>query len=152
MQINTEIKNSHIFKSNLIAHVFRLLPDMDLYQELFNYIKTNKIKAACIISCVGSLKEINIRLASGQTYLSKKENFEIVSLVGCISEERNHIHICLSDNNGNAYGGHLMQNNNFIYTTAEIVLGEFPNLVFHQEKCEKSTWPELVIEHNNENI
>lgn len=146
MQINPELKNSQIFKSNLIAHVIRLLPDMDLYQELFNYIKTNNIKAACILSCVGSLKEINIRLASGQTYLSKIENFEIVSLVGCISEERNHIHICLSDDKGNAYGGHLMQNNNIIYTTAEIVIGEFPDLLFHQEKCEKSTWPELVIE------
>jgi len=140
-------KNNQVHKSNMLAHVFRLLPEMDLYSELTNYIKTNKIKAACVLSCVGSLKEINIRLASGKTFLTKKENFEIVSLVGCISEERTHIHISLSDNKGNAFGGHLMPENNLVYTTAEIVIGEFPDLVFHEEPCVKSTWPELAIEN-----
>lgn len=138
--------NNQVYKSNMIAHVFRLLPDMNLYLEIKNYIKANNIKAACIISCVGSLKEMNVRLASGKTFLTKKENFEIVSLVGSISEERNHIHISLSDDKGNAFGGHLMPENNIVYTTAEIVIGEFPELIFHEQTCEKSTWPELVIE------
>lgn len=145
---NIPQKKSQAHKSNIIAHVFRLLPDMDLHTELTNYLKTHKIKAACILSCVGSLKEINIRLASGKTFLTKKENFEIVSLVGCISEERNHIHISLSDDKGIAFGGHLMPENNLVYTTAEIVIGEFPELVFQQEQCEKSTWPELVVVEN----
>jgi hypothetical protein len=151
MQEETKkIQNNQIYKSNIIAHVFRPLPDMNLYSELMNYIKSNKIKAACILSCVGSLKEINIRLASGKTFLTKKENFEIVSLVGSISEERNHIHISLSDDKGNAFGGHLMPENNLVYTTAEIVIGEFAKLVFHEETCEKSTWPELVVEKKSD--
>ncbi len=151
MQAEIQKTQNQVLKSNMIAHVFRLLPDMNLYTELTNYVRANKIKAACILSCVGSLKEINIRLASGKTFLSKKENFEIVSLVGCISEQRNHIHISLSDEKGNAFGGHLMPENNLVYTTAEIVIGEFPQLVFHEEPCEKSTWPELVIENKTEN-
>ncbi len=143
-------ENRTIYKSNINVHVLRLLPDMDLYQELIKYINKNKLKAACILSCVGSLKELNIRLASGNTFINKKENYEIISLVGCISQKRNHVHISISNDKGEAFGGHLMPNNNFVYTTAEIVIGELPELIFYEEKCEKSTWPELVIDYKNQ--
>ena len=139
--LNSNLTNTSYIK----AHVLRLKPDQDLYKELADYITKNKIKAAFILSCVGSLKEINIRLASGKTFLSKKENFEIVSLVGCISLQRTHLHISLSDYQGNAIGGHLLDQNNFIFTTAEIVLGELPQLEFTEEKCELSGWPELKV-------
>jgi len=137
--------------SNIKAHVIRLLPDMDLYQELIKYLKNNCIKAACIVSCVGSLKKINLRTATGYNFIKREEFFEIVSLTGSISCDRCHLHICLSDKNGKTIGGHLMRDENIVFTTAEIVLGEFPNLIFSEEMCDKSGWPELKINENDIN-
>ena len=127
--------------SSMVCHVFRLLPDQDLYNELLSYIEFHKIQAACIITCVGSLKKINIRLANTEACLTLEEKFEIVSLVGNISPEREHLHIGLSDGTGKSFGGHL-KDGNIIYTTAEIVLGVFPELKFSKEYCQKSGWEE----------
>lgn len=145
-------KSSNIesYSSNMIAHIFRLKPGHNLYKELVNFVKEKKIKSASVLSCVGSLQKLNIRLASGNNFLTKSENFEIVSLVGCISPERVHLHIAISDEKGITYGGHLVPEDNIIYTTAEIVLGEFPQIKFIEEDCEMSGWNELKIVKNEE--
>lgn len=134
--------------SNIVAHVIRLLPDQDLYKEIRSYVNSNNIQACFIMTCVGSLKKINIRLASGQTFLTLEKNFEIISLVGNVSIEREHLHISLSDETGKAIGGHLLDGN-LVYTTAEIVLGVLPSLKFTKAICEKSGWEELVISKIN---
>ena len=145
------INNTSVFNSNLIAHVFRLHPGQDLYQEIKKYIEKNMIKAACILTCVGSLKKINIRLANAKEFLQLNENFEITSLVGNIScNDRIHLHISISDSKGKTYGGHLCEKDNIVHTTAEIVLGEMPLLNFEKEKDEISGWNELKIEKNKE--
>ena len=133
------------FVSSMKAHVFRLKPDDDLYQSLMAYIKLNNIKAACILTCVGSLKKCYVRTATGKRFIDKIRCFEITSLTGCVSEKRNHIHITLTDDEGVAIGGHLMSEGNIVYTTAEIVLGVLQDLEFDEFHCEKSQWPELKI-------
>ena len=144
-----DLKTSKILNSShIVAHVLRLMPDQDLYKEIRAYITANNIQACFIMTCVGSLKKIHLRLASGQTYLTLTQNFEIISLVGNISMEREHLHIGLSDSEGKAFGGHLMDGN-IIYTTAEIVLGVLPELKFSKEICEKSGWEELTIRKFN---
>ena len=137
-----------VYSSGIVAHVLRLKPDQDLYKEIRAYINKNSIQACFVMTCVGSLKKINIRLACGLTYLSLTQNFEIVSLVGNISMEREHLHIGLSDSEGKAFGGHLMDGN-IVYTTAEIVLGVLPELKFSKALCEKSGWEELTINKLN---
>ena len=136
--------------SNIIAHAFRLKPGDDLFKSIQRYVIEKKIQAGFIMSCVGSLKEINIRLANADKFLVKKEHFEIVSLVGCVSSnDRYHLHISVSDSEGNTKGGHLKENN-IIYTTAEIVLGELPKLSFNKVNNPGEDWPELQIETNKE--
>jgi predicted DNA-binding protein with PD1-like motif len=140
-------------KSPIEAHVIRLLPYQDLYVELKKYIQDNEIDAAFIMSCVGSLRKINIRTAAGgntNRIFTTEQCFEIVSLVGCISRERSHLHIGLTDNLGQGMGGHLLYENNLVYTTAEIVLGVLPSLKFSEFQCEKSGWPELQINSKGE--
>ena len=145
------INNTSVFNSNLIVHVFRLHPGQDLYQEIKKYIEKNMIKAACILTCVGSLKKINIRLANAKEFLQLNENFEITSLVGNIScNDRMHLHISISDSTGKTFGGHLCETDNIVHTTAEIVLGEMPSLIFEKEKDEISGWNELKIKKKNE--
>ena len=145
--INPNFINSG--KSNIIAHVFRLKPGDDLFNSIKEYVIEKKIKAGFIMSCVGSLQEINIRLANADKFLVKKEHFEIVSLVGCIGcNDRYHLHISVSDSEGNTKGGHLKENN-IVYTTAEIVIGELPQLSFIKVNNPGEDWPELEIKKNN---
>ena len=133
-------------KSNIIAHALRLKPGEDLFKSIKDFVKNRKIKAGFIMTCVGSLQEINIRLANADKFLVKKENFEIVSLVGCVScNERYHLHISISDKDGHTFGGHLKENN-IIYTTAEIVIGELPQLSFSEVNNPGEDWPELKID------
>ena len=100
------------------------------------------------MSCVDSLQEINIRLANADKFLVKKENFEIVSLVGCVScNNRFHLHISINDSEGNTKGGHS-KDKNIVYTTAEVVIGELPELSFSEVNNPGEVWPELQIEQN----
>ena len=134
-----------VHTSNIIAHVFRLKPGDDLYKSLKTYVNTHKINSAFIMTCVGSLQKINIRLAEATDYYINEAHYEITSLVGCLScNDRIHLHITLADKHGNCYGGHLCEGN-IIFTTAEIVLGELPQLVFTKEKDETSGWDELKV-------
>ena len=126
------IQKNNSGKSNIIAHAFRLKPGDDLFNSIKEYVNENKIKAGFIMSCVGSLQEINIRLANADKFLVRKEHYEIVSLVGCVScNNRFHLHISISDSEGNTKGGHL-KDKNIVYTTAEIVIGELPDLNFSE--------------------
>jgi predicted DNA-binding protein with PD1-like motif len=61
-----------------------------------------------------------------------------------------HLHISISDSTGKTFGGHLCETDNIVHTTAEIVLGEMPSLIFEKEKDEISGWNELKIKKNNE--
>ena len=133
-------------KSPLQCYAFRLHPGQDLYKEIENFVKDNNIKAGFIMTCVGSLQEINIRLANAKEFLVKKEHYEITSLVGCIScNNRIHLHISISDEKGNCFGGHLGDKGNIVFTTAEIIIGELPDMNFTSEKDEISGWNELKI-------
>jgi predicted DNA-binding protein with PD1-like motif len=137
-----------LFTSNITAHVMRFIPGQDLYQELINYLRANNIQAAFIITCVGSLSETHIRTAKGKEFLKIKDPVEIVSLVGCISVERCHVHISISDVDGKTIGRHLMEEGNIVRTTAEVVLGELPSIKFSEEHCHMSGWPELKLTTN----
>ena len=133
-------------KSSLQCYAFRLHPGQDLYKEIEKFVKENNIKAGFIMTCVGSLQEINIRLANADKFLVRKEHYDIVSLVGCVScNNRFHLHISISDSEGNTKGGHL-KDKNIVYTTAEIVIGELPDLNFSEVNNPGEDWPELQIE------
>ena len=105
---------------------FRLTKGMDLKKEIENYAIDNKVSGV-IISCVGSLSKLVIRLADGKSILEKEDSFEIVSITGTLSQDGVHIHISVSDNNGNTIGGHL-KDGCIINTTAEVCLQLFDDI------------------------
>ncbi|HEX8462667.1 MAG TPA: PPC domain-containing DNA-binding protein, partial [Segetibacter sp.] len=74
-QTHTET-NSSGFK----AIAIRLKPGQDLKQQLDEYIKVRHIKAASIVTCVGSLQQAAIRYANQPGTDSLTGKFEIVSL------------------------------------------------------------------------
>jgi predicted DNA-binding protein with PD1-like motif len=126
------------------VHAIRLKPGQDLRKEIESFVAKEKINAGYIITCVGSLTQTNIRYANQQNGSIMNGHFEIVSLTGTISTNGSHLHISVSDSTGKTIGGHLLDNN-LIYTTAEIVLGESKDLLFTREKDGSTPWQELQI-------
>lgn len=125
-------------------HSLRLVPGQDLKQMLIAYTQSNKIKAGCMLTCVGSLKQICLRLANqprSETYVDK---FEIIALSGTLSQDGVHLHLAVADGFGKMTGGHLMDGN-LIYTTAEIVMGEIEDVIFERRLDERTSYNELVI-------
>lgn len=130
---------------NVKVHAFRLKPNQDLKREIEAFVKKENIEAGWIMTCVGSLTQSNIRFANQPEGIKSNGHFEIVSLVGTVSVHGSHIHISMSDSLGVTTGGHLLEEN-LIYTTAEIVIGESKNHTFAREKDGSTPWEELQVE------
>lgn len=127
------------------TYALRLQPNQDLKIAIKNYVRENQIKAGVILSCVGSLNCATLRMADENISKVFDGKFEIVSLVGTLSPDGCHLHVSLSDKDGNVVGGHLNEGC-IIYTTAEIVIGEIENLSFSRAIDEDTGFKELVIQ------
>lgn len=124
-------------------YCFRLRKGHDLKKELQNFAIKNNISGV-ILSCVGCLDKLNIRLALADDYLVKEEAFEIVSITGTLSKDGVHIHISVSDKSGNTFGGHLMEGC-IINTTAEVCILELDEFEFRREFDNNTGYKELMI-------
>ncbi|MEM9219645.1 MAG: PPC domain-containing DNA-binding protein [Cyanobacteria bacterium P01_F01_bin.150] len=122
----------------------RLKPGEDLKQSLLKYCIDQKIDAAYMLSCVGSLRQVVIRFANQPEGRGFEQPLEILSLEGTLSQYGVHLHIAISDSEGQVIGGHLM-NGSHIRTTAEIVLGLVPNAIFKREMDSLTGYRELTI-------
>lgn len=124
---------------------FRLKPGQDLFDSIEEVVKENKIEAGCVLSSVGSLTHVTLRLANRDYYNEYDGHFEIVSMTGTVSIHGSHIHVAVSDGDGVTTGGHLVSGCK-IYTTAEIVLAAFDDQVYRRELFENdSGYEELAI-------
>ncbi len=122
----------------------RLKPGQDLRTQLEQFTKEQKLQSGFIITAVGSLQKASLRLANKSDAITWEDKFEIVSLVGTLSQDGPHLHISISDGTGKTIGGHLV-NGCEIYTTAEIVIGEARGITFMRRKDEQTSYPELTF-------
>lgn len=127
------------------ALALRLRPQQDLKRELDAFAKRQQLEAACVLTCVGSLRQAVLRLADQPHVTEYVGKFEIVSLTGTLSQRDSHYHISLSDGQGHLIGGHLWEGC-LIYTTAEIVIGVLPGVRFVREFDAESGYDELVVQ------
>lgn len=125
-------------------HAIRLTKGDDLKESIEKYATTKNIKAGCVLSGVGCVDHVKIRLAKAIDFLEVNDDFEIVSITGTISQDGVHIHISLSDDKGNTIGGHLSKGC-IINTTCELVILELPNYTFTREMDDSTGYKELVI-------
>lgn len=123
---------------------FRLRPGQDLKDELDNVVKNERIEAGTMLTCVGSLTDVVLRLANQDTGTTYRGHYEIVSLVGTLSTNGSHLHLAVSDPTGRTLGGHLLTGCK-IYTTAEIVIGVMPDVTYTREPDPAFGYKELVI-------
>jgi uncharacterized protein len=126
-------------------HTFRLKPGQDLFDSIEAFAAHHTIEAGCVLSSVGSLTHATLRLANRSHYNEYEGHFEIVSMTGTVSIHGSHLHVAISDGDGVTIGGHLVSGCK-IYTTAEIVLAEFEDVVYKREMFENdSGYEELVV-------
>ena len=125
-------------------YTFRLKAGQDLFDSISLFIRDNHIQAGCILSGVGSLRRAVLRFANQESYSEFEGHFEIVSITGTVSIHGSHLHLSISGEDGKTVGGHL-DSGCKIYTTAEIVIAVFEDVVYKREFAEDSGYEELVV-------
>lgn len=126
-------------------YTFRLAPHQDLFDSIEKFVHENQIEAGCVLSGVGSLTHATLRLANREFLTEYDGHFEIVSITGTVSIHGSHLHVSISDGDGKTIGGHLVSGCK-IYTTAEIVLAVFEDVVYKRKLIENdSGYEELVV-------
>jgi predicted DNA-binding protein with PD1-like motif len=124
---------------------FRLTPGADLLDGLRAARRDLGVRAMAVVTCVGSLSSATLRHADRSEGVAYDGRFEIVSLVGTVDPEGQHLHLSIADGGGHVSGGHLLPDAT-VYTTAEIVVAALPGLAFRRAPCALSGYRELVIE------
>jgi hypothetical protein len=123
----------------------RLRPGDDLRQALEAWMGEQHEQAGCLISAVGSLSVVQLRLAGRQEITTLAGDLEILSLAGTLSPDGAHLHIAVADSSGAVIGGHLCAGS-LVRTTAELVVGLLPQWRFGRELDPDTGYPELRIQ------
>ncbi|NDU94993.1 DNA-binding protein [Spirosoma terrae] len=122
----------------------RLRSGQDLKKEIDAIVTQQRIGAGAVLTCVGSLTDVALRLANQDGPTVWRGHFEIVSLVGTLSMNGSHLHLSVSDSTGKTLGGHLVDGCT-IYTTAELVIGVMPEIDYVREVDPAFGYKELVV-------
>lgn len=125
-------------------YALRLRPGEDPKAVLDRFASDHRIAAACVLTCVGSLRKAVLRFANQEQPVTLNGHFEIVSLTGAFSFHGGHFHIAVSDGEGRTYGAHLMDGSE-VYTTAEIIFTELDTFHFFRTFDPQTGYPELDI-------
>lgn len=126
----------------------RLKPGQDLKQSLKEFALEHRLQAGFVLSAIGSLNQAAIRFANQPSSEILQAKFEILSINGTLSVCGVHLHISIADSEGRTIGGHV-DTGCIIYTTAEIVIGELPNLVFFRTPDDETGFLELDIKERS---
>lgn len=155
---NCEIKEKEIlpiWHPSMVATI-RLKPGDDVKLSLLKFTEEQRITSGSIVTAVGSIESVKIRLASASAqsepeYVENIAKYEIVSLVGTMEYNAKedaaygHFHVSLADVNGGVIGGHLMDGCK-VYTTVEIVIMQVPNIQNTRVMDSTSGYKELQVE------
>lgn len=127
----------------------RLLPEMDLREELEKIVVEHRWPSCWIITGMGSLSQVSLRFAGSSENRLLSGTWEICSLSGTLCIDGVHLHMVVSNENGQTIGGHV-GHGNIIRTTAEVVLGFSASYKFSRSLDEKTGFAELVVQERCE--
>ena len=122
----------------------RLRPGADLKAELLALAARERIRAGWMLTCVGSLSRVRLRLAGGTEHATWQGAFEVVALTGTLSQDGGHLHLAVADQQGRTIGGHLAEGCT-VRTTAEVVVAADDRLLFAREHDPATGYDELVV-------
>lgn len=126
-------------------YAVRLTEGMDLKVEIDKIAKIKQIKAGVILSSVGCVSKARFRVADGISIKELTKDLEILSLNGTVSSNGVHLHISLSNQEGDSFGGHLVYGN-IINITCELVIGILEDYKFDREMDLNTGYKELIVE------
>jgi len=96
--------------------VCRMDDGEDFYPTLRSALEGAGLRFAVILGAVGMLREVQIGWFDGKTYHTRdlEEPMEILSISGNLALKEDgspfvHAHVCLGDEECNAFGGHLFK-------------------------------------------
>ncbi|MGW2781599.1 PPC domain-containing DNA-binding protein [Streptomyces populi] len=127
------------------THAFRLSQGVDLRKAIEHYVAAHEIRAGCIVTGLGGLSAVVLRMPGAVDFSHLDGDFEIVSISGTLSVNGSHLHLSVSDGQGVVRGGHLDYGST-VRLSAEIVLLENSQLVFSREYDPDTGFRELVVE------
>ena len=142
-------KNYPAMTEKISSYALRSKPGDDLQAGIEQAVKDHHIEAGWIATAVGSLTHYNIRFANHPGGTTGVGHFEMLSLVGTISVNGNHLHLGISNSTGKTMGGHLLQGCK-VYTTAEIVINATDKYIFTREKDGSTPWEELQVKEKKQ--
>ncbi|MFN9872909.1 MAG: PPC domain-containing DNA-binding protein [Cyanobacteriota bacterium] len=122
----------------------RLPPGADLRLALEAWMGEQQEQAGCLISAVGSLSLVQLRLAGATEATAIHGELEILSLSGTLSPDGSHLHIAVAGSSGEVIGGHLCAGS-LVRTTAELVIGLLPEWQFRRQRDPATGYAELQI-------
>jgi predicted DNA-binding protein with PD1-like motif len=122
----------------------RLPPGADLRLTVEAWMGEQQEQAGCLISAVGSLSLVQLRLAGATEATAIHGELEILSLSGTLSPDGSHLHIAVAGSSGEVIGGHLCAGS-LVRTTAELVIGLLPEWQFRRERDPATGYAELQI-------
>ena len=129
-------------------HTFRLKPGADLKREVERYTIEHNIQAGFIITCVAGLEQATLRMAGAspdnQDIRTYSGDYEVTSLVGTVGRDGVHLHMSISDKEGQGFGGHLKEGT-IVHPTAEVVIGEDESAIYARTLDQETGFPELEI-------
>jgi predicted DNA-binding protein with PD1-like motif len=130
---------------NTNIKMLRLKPRADLKQSIKSFCEENAIQSGAILSAVGSLSSMNVRIADGRTSEQRRENMELISLSGTITDGHIHAHIAAINGKMEVFGGHLL-NGCIVNTTMELVIGDYSEDYHNSREHDENTgYDELVV-------
>lgn len=132
-------------QSETRSYIVRLKPGQELKTELSRLAQESDLQAASIVSAVGSLTDVSLRLANQPDATHYSGHFEVVSLSGYLAANEFHLHMAVSDGEGRTIGGHVMDGNR-VYTTLVVVIEEHLRFRYRREHDPASGYDELVID------
>jgi predicted DNA-binding protein with PD1-like motif len=122
----------------------RVSPGDDLRLSLEAWMAQQLEPAGCMLSAVGSLSVVQLRLAGQRKSTTITGDLEILSLAVTLSPDGVHLHIAVADSSGTVIGGHLCAGS-LVRTTAELVVGLLPEWRFCRELDPATGYAELQI-------
>ena len=126
------------------SFVLRLEPGADVKSSLEAFARDHHLRAASVVSAVGSLTDVGLRFADKPDTTRFSGHFEVVSLSGYLAEGELHLHLAVSDGEGRTIGGHVMAGNR-VYTTLVLAIDEHLRHRYRREHDAKTNRDELVI-------
>ena len=126
-------------------YLIRLKPNQDIKQELIQFSVKNNIKVGSIVSAVGSVTKMSVRIADGKTVVQDNQNREVFGLSGTLVHNQIHAHIAAINTKMDVFGGHLMDGC-LVHTTMEItILDVSDNINASREYDEGTGYDELFV-------